>query len=153
MESCHTACEPRRLTRSQPFVPDFWDSSKVKAEEQPEPAESNDPKIIVVAGATTHIRGGPSHNLYHEPESTSSDISPEASLFKAEGFLYDLFTESGLPTTVKVPSANFESQDAPRTDSAATGGGWTLIGLLFGSWVVAGVVAPKSKIEGEAHHH
>lgn len=153
MDFCHTAREVQRLIRSQPFVPDFWDSSKVKAKEQPEPVESNDPKVIAVAGAATHIRGGPSHNLYHEPESTSTDSSPEVSLFKTEGFLYDLFTDSGLPTTVKAPSAGFESQDAPRTDSTATGGGWTLIGILFGSWVVAGVVAPKSKAEGEAQHH
>ena len=114
--------------------------------------ESGDPKIIAVAGASTHIRGGPSHNLYSDPESISSDISPELPLFKSEGFLYDVFTDSGLPTTVKVPSVDFESQDVPRTDSNATRGGWTLIGLLFGSWVVAGVVAPKSEIEGEPHH-
>ena len=114
--------------------------------------ESSEPKIIVVAGAATHIRGGPSHNLYSEPESTYSDHSPEVSLFKSEGFLYDLFTDSGLPTTVKVPSVDFESQDAPRADSAATRGGWTLIGLLFGSWVVAGVLAPKPEVEGEAPH-
>lgn len=109
----------------QPFVPDFWDSSKVKAKEQPGPTEPDNPKVLVVAGATTQISGGPSHHLYFESESAPPDASPEV----------------------------FESQDAPRTDPSAARGAWTLIGLLFGSWVVAGLAAPKSEIEGEAHHH
>lgn len=113
--------------------------------------ESNDPKVLVVAGAATHLGGGPSHNLYFELESASSDTSREVSLFKREGFWHDVFTDSGLPTVVKVPSVDFESKDVPRTDSAATRGAWTLIGLLFGSWIVAGVAAPKSEVEGEAH--
>ena len=64
-----------------------------------------------------------------------------------------MFSDTGLPTTVKVPSVNFESQEVPRTDSASARGAWTLIGLLLGSWVVAGVAAPKSEIEGEVHNH
>lgn len=113
--------------------------------------ESNGPKVLSVAGAVTHLSGGLPHH-YFEPESISSDNSRDVSLFKKEGFWYDVFADSGLPTAVKVPSVDFESKDASRTDSAATRGAWTLIGLLFGSWVVAGVVAPKSEIEGEAHH-
>ena len=74
------------------------------------------------------------------------------SLFKKEGLWYDVFSDSGLPTAVKVPSVNFESQEVPRADSAPTRGAWTLIGLLVGSWVVAGVVAPKSETEGEEYH-
>ena len=74
-------------------------------------------------------------------------------MFKKEGFWYDAFTDAGLPTAVKVPSVDFESQDVPRSDSTASRGAWTVIGLLFGSWVVAGVVAPKSELEGEAPHH
>jgi hypothetical protein len=143
----------QELIQSQPFVPDFWDSSKVKSKWEQEPAQSNTPKVLVVAGAATHLGGGPSHNLYFEPESTASDDTREVSLFKKEGFWYDVFTDSGLPTAVKVPSVNFESQEVPRTDSSSARGGWTLVGLLFGSWVVAGVAAPKSEIEGEAHHH
>lgn len=147
-----TPCESKRLIQSQPFVPDFWDSSKFKPKEQQEHTESHDPKVLVVAGAATHLGGGPSHNLYSEPESTASDSTPEVSLFKKEGFWYDVFSDSGLPTTVKVPSVNFESQEVPR-DSTSARGVWTLIGLLFGSWVVAGVAAPKREVEGEADHH
>jgi len=147
-----TTCECKQLIQSQPFVPDFWDSSKVKSKGQQEPIESH-PKVLTVAGASTHLGGGPSHNLYFETESTFSDSTREVSLFKKEGFWYDVFSDSGLPTTVKVPSVNFESQEAPRTRSTSARGGWTLIGLLFGSWVVAGVAAPKPEIEGEVDHH
>ena len=115
--------------------------------------ESDGPKVLAVAGAATHLGGGPSHNLYFQQESASSDSSQEVSLFKREGFWHDVFTDSGLPTTVKVPSVDFESQDVPRTDSTATRGAWKLIGVLIGSWIVAGVAAPKSEIEGEAHRH
>lgn len=74
-------------------------------------------------------------------------------MFKKEGFWYDVFSDMGLPTAVKVPSVDFESQEVPRTDPASTRGAWTLIGLLVGSWFVAGVAAPKSEIEEGAHHH
>jgi hypothetical protein len=74
-------------------------------------------------------------------------------LFNKEGFWYDVFNDSGLPTTIKVPSVNFESQEIPSTDSTSARGGWTLVSLLLGSWFVAGVAAPKSEIEGEARHH
>ena len=74
-------------------------------------------------------------------------------MFKKEGLWHDIFSDLGLPTTVKVPSVDFESQEVPRTDSTSARGAWTLVGLLFGSWVVAGVAAPKSETKGEAHHH
>ena len=118
-----------------------------------EPTEPHSPKVLAVAGAATHLGGGPSHNLYPGTESIFSDNTREVFLFKKEGFWYDVFSDSGLPTAVKVPSVDFESQEVSRTDSTSTRGAWTLIGLLFGSWVVAGVAAPKSEIEGEAHHH
>lgn len=153
MEFQPSTWKSRQLILSQPFVPDFWDSSKVKASEQQEPTESRGPKVLAVAGAATHLSGGPLHNLHFETESTSSDSSREVSLFKKEGFWHDVFSDSGLPTTVKVPSVNFESQEVPRTDSTSGRGAWTLIGLLFGSWVIAGVAAPKSEIEGEAHRN
>ncbi|OBZ75080.1 hypothetical protein A0H81_04265 [Grifola frondosa] len=54
-----------------PFVPDLWDSSKVKADSAPpEETDSSIPKILAVAGAATHHGGGPSHNLY--PSATES---------------------------------------------------------------------------------
>lgn len=121
--------------------------------EKQAPIESYEPKVLAVAGAATHLGGGPSHNLYYETESTSSDTTQEVSLFKKEGFWHDVFSDSGLPTTVKVPSVNFENQEVPRTDSTSARGAWTLVGLLFGSWVVAGLAAPKPEIEGETHHH
>lgn len=73
-------------------------------------------------------------------------------MFKKEGFWHDVFNDSGLPTAVKVPSVNFETQDVPRTDSTSARGGWTLVGLLLGSWVVAGLAAPKPETEEEVHH-
>jgi hypothetical protein len=108
---------------------------------------------MTVAEDATHLVGGPSHNLYFEQESTSADHSRELSLFKKEGFWHDAFSDAGLPTSVKVPSVNFENQEVPRTDSSSARGAWTLISILIGSWFVAGVAAPKSEVEGGAHHH
>jgi hypothetical protein len=120
---------------------------------QQEPTEPQGPRVLTVSGAATYLGGGPSHDLYFEPESTFSEPPREVSLFKKEGFWYDVFSDSGLPTTVKVPSVNFESHEIPKTDSTSAPGAWTLIGIFLGSWIVAGVAAPKSEVEGEAHHH
>ena len=111
--------------------------------------ESSDPKVFTVAGAAVHLGGGPSHNLYYPPRSETAfaDYSREVLLVKEEGFLSDVFSDLGLPTTVKIPSANFGSHEVPRADSASARGAWTLIGILFGSWFIAGVVAPKSEVD------
>jgi len=138
---------------SIPFVPDFWDSSKVKSKGQQDPVEPLNPKILTVAGAAIHLGGGPCHNVYFESASPSSDHSREVSLFNKQGFWYDVFSDAGLPTAVKVPPVSFESKELPRADSTSSQGAWTLIGLLLGSWFVAGVAAPKSEIEGGAHNH
>lgn len=137
-----------------PFVPDFWDSSKFKSRGQQDPTESDHPKVLTVAGAATHLGGGPSHNLYSTPESTYTDHSREVSLFKKEGFWHDVFSDSGLPTTIRVPPVNFDSenQGVHRPGPSSARGGWSLVGILLGSWFVAGIAAPKSEIESEAHH-
>ena len=111
---------------------------------------------MTVSGDATHLVRGPSHNHYFEPESTSEgtfiDQPREVSLFKKEGLWYDAFSDAGLPTSIKVPSVSFERREVPRTDSTSARGAWTLIGLFIGSWFVAGVAAPKSEVEGGAHH-
>lgn len=63
----------------KPFVPDFWDSSRVKAESAPQASGSSTPKMIAVAGDATHHGGGPSHKVYvpsESPATGAQDATP-----------------------------------------------------------------------------
>ncbi|KAI0690566.1 hypothetical protein BC835DRAFT_1417689 [Cytidiella melzeri] len=96
-----------------PFVPDFWESSRVKAESAPPPPPELTPvKVLAVAGAATHHGGGPSHNLYTPTSQTAAE------------------------TTVKGDTSSASGSEA--------GGAWSLLGVLAGSWLVAGILAPTS---------
>lgn len=90
----------------------------MKAESTPPPPESVPVKVLAVAGAATHIGGGPIHNLY-----------PSASVSAAE------------------PGYKSESS---QTSSESASGGWTLLGLFAGSWLVGGILAPTSAFAVEA---
>ncbi|CAL1704550.1 unnamed protein product [Somion occarium] len=47
-----------------PFVPDFWDSARVKAASAPPKDEPDHLTLIAVAGDPTHIAISPAYNLY-----------------------------------------------------------------------------------------
>ncbi|EMD38366.1 hypothetical protein CERSUDRAFT_113530 [Gelatoporia subvermispora B] len=100
-----------------PFLPDLWDSSRVKAESAPQVVESETiPKMIAVAGAATHPGGGPSHKVYVPSESTA-------------------------------PEAQESTQGSRPLDSEETRGVWMLLGLLTGSWLAAGYFKTPSAFE------
>jgi hypothetical protein len=92
---------------SQPYVPDFWDSSLNAIDPAPEPAM---PKLLVVAGATTHHGGGPSHNLLLDnqepiqeeaaPQPTTAAAAPGST---SGGLFYDLAEDLGFLTQVPAP--------------------------------------------------
>ncbi|GLB34913.1 putative SAP domain containing protein [Lyophyllum shimeji] len=79
-----------------PFVPDFWDSSL--------PADSPAreeilPKLLVVAGAGTHLNGGPSHNLHDEHVAVETDTpkTPAPERREEGGILDDITDDLGIP--------------------------------------------------------
>ncbi|EIW51719.1 uncharacterized protein TRAVEDRAFT_136599 [Trametes versicolor FP-101664 SS1] len=148
-----------------PFLPDFWDSSKVKRASAPqEPEPSTRPKVITVAGASTHHGGGPSHNLYVPSSSSESEASSAAPSKAPTSILGQLAAsmaeDLSLPTSFKLPKAPHVEYDlAQKTetsggqhksysrtlDSDEKTGAWVLFGLFAGSWIAAGVFAPVSE--------
>lgn len=144
------------------MVPDLWDSSRIKAESAPptEP-ESVTPKILAVAGAGTHYGGGPSHNLYDEPDVPSADSTPSRG---PTGFWGGLADDLNLPTSFKLPSG-MPSYDGPKTTETSAGLGkdhsrtldkdeiqglWALLGLLTGTWLVSSFLQPSSAFAEKA---
>ncbi|OCH94943.1 hypothetical protein OBBRIDRAFT_788681 [Obba rivulosa] len=98
-----------------PFLPDFWDSSRVKAESAPQaPETSTNPKMIAVAGDSTHPGGGPLHNVY-VPSNSGSPPDGQGS----------------------APPSRSLTPEEKR-------GVWQLLGLLAGCWIVAGFLEPRS---------
>ncbi|KAI0780886.1 hypothetical protein BD413DRAFT_500838 [Trametes elegans] len=143
-----------------PFVPDFWDSSKVKKEAAPsDTVTPSRPKVITVAGDITHHGGGPSHNL-HSP-STSSSSTPESAPTSLLGQLAaDMAEDLSLPTSFKrAPPTDAQYDIAQKTETSGgqdksysrtldrdeQTGVWILLGLFASSWAAAGYFAPVSE--------
>ncbi|KAH9951987.1 hypothetical protein B0H21DRAFT_817735 [Amylocystis lapponica] len=146
-----------------PFVPDLWDSSRIKAESAPAKApEPSTPKVLAVAGASTHYGGGPSHNLYDSDVSVTS--AEAARVSRPTGFWGDLADDLNLPTSFKLsgPTALYDvpettetsggqGKDYSRTlDKDEASGLWVLLGLLGGSWLAAGLFKAPSAFAEKA---
>ncbi|KAF8077907.1 hypothetical protein FPV67DRAFT_19827 [Lyophyllum atratum] len=87
-----------------PYVPDFWDSSLPAISPVPEEPL---PKLLVVAGADTHLSGGPSHNLHDENAVVQND-SARASASKPQeegGILDDITDDLGIPRPKELKAA------------------------------------------------
>ncbi|KAF5381085.1 hypothetical protein D9615_003991 [Tricholomella constricta] len=87
-----------------PYVPDFWDSSVTAV--CPE-AEEALPKLLVVAGADTHLSGGPSHKLVDENAAVDTDTtSASATQNSKEGGIWDdIADDIGIPRPKTLKSA------------------------------------------------
>ncbi|EJD02320.1 uncharacterized protein FOMMEDRAFT_141404 [Fomitiporia mediterranea MF3/22] len=150
-----------------PFVPDFWDSSAKKREGNAGTGaaslDSSTPKIILMAGAETHIAGGPTFAMSPAsntflPSSEAPSSSPSSSSVaqrKYDGLLGDVLDDLGVPHNVLGVSPNQESFAVKRTtvsrplDEEERRGAITLLGLIFGAWVVAGLAAPSKSKSGK----
>jgi len=146
-----------------PFVPDHWESSKAKP--QVDSSESTTPKISTVTHAATHPGGGPSHNLYQMSEHAHplDSNKPSTSSSKA-GLWSDVVNDLGLPTSVKAPTVQWQFSETPakstvapkrysrKLDSDEVRGVWMLLGLVAGSWILAGAVKPTSELEHAEKH-
>ncbi|CCM02413.1 uncharacterized protein FIBRA_04511 [Fibroporia radiculosa] len=150
-----TASEPDQEPRIQiPFLPDLWDSSRIKAESIPTSAQPDNstPKMVAVAGSATHHGGGPTYSLSNfESEDSTTTNASEAG---PSGFWRDLAEDLNIPTSLKLPSAaqvqakfdaaeKTESLSGQKTYSRTLDGDevrglWALFGLFAGSWLAAG---------------
>ncbi|KAH8107115.1 hypothetical protein BXZ70DRAFT_1029386 [Cristinia sonorae] len=139
-----------------PFVPDFWESSRVKKAAAPEvPENASMPNLIAVAGDATHISPSPSHNLYTAPEPATTEAeksSLEKSFF--EDIAEDLFIPTSFPKphtegadllTVTQTSGTQEKDYSRTLDKEEKTGLWILLGIFASSWVAAGVFSAPSK--------
>jgi hypothetical protein len=134
-----------------PFVPDFWESSSAK---EPKLTEPTLPKLLVVAG-DTHPGGGPSHNLHDAAESTHTELSLESTskppIPKApNGFWRDIAEDIGIPASINLPRTTEKTrQEGGSTSEKLTPeesrGVWLLLGMLSGSWIIAGMVNKKAE--------
>ena len=145
----------------------MWDSSRIKAEfAPPKLQEPVTPKVIAVGGATTHYGGGPSHALY--PTSSIPSATPKAEATE-QSFWHDIADDLMIPKSFKLPSADIPKEllegvaettemsgrktdihYSRTSDDDEKKGLWALLGLLVGSWVVAGLLKPAPASLGAA---
>lgn len=143
----------------QPFTPDFWESSRVKAAEQPQEAPET-PNLIAVAGDATHISASPSHNLFTASETATSEPVKSS---KDKTLLEDLAEDMFLPTSFPklqtegadlmqvTNTSGAQEKDHSRTlDREEKNGLWVLLGVFLGSWVAAGAFQAPSKFAAKA---
>lgn len=121
--------------------------------------------MIAVAGRATHHGGGPTHGLYTEPyrgdDIKTEQKKPQTGL---SGFFADVAEDLNLPTTLNVggatpqyPGAIYDIPEATQTsdgkgvshsrmlDRDERRGVYVLLGLIAGSWIVAGQFTGSSK--------
>ncbi|KAI6103385.1 hypothetical protein F5141DRAFT_1130262 [Pisolithus sp. B1] len=139
-----------------PYLPDFWDSARSNStftEPDPEP-----PKLHVVGGAVTHHDGGPTHHLEKHSEvgtiQSATTVADDVIVIKS-AYLQELFADLGIPTTIRlrpvVDTTVVESpvRSRPLT-SEETKGVYALLGILVGSWVLGGILSPRSEVVDES---
>ncbi|TDL24770.1 hypothetical protein BD410DRAFT_896394 [Rickenella mellea] len=149
-----------------PFAPDFWESSKVRAAEEAKEAQPATPKIHTMAEPSTHLAGGPSHNVYQPKGHHHADVHAEEHLpelpSRLTGIWKDIVDDLNIPTSFTPRKAGHEAEAALRAslpdfdsgheksysrplDVDERRGIWTLLGIFVGSLVVSRVAAPSKK--------
>lgn len=124
---------------------------------------STDPKVVVVAGEDTHPGGGPSHKVYVPSASTESTPSrplapPQEPATQLGRLVAGMADDLSLPVP-SLPTFNFatgERSSHGHTRPMNEGekrGLWVLLGVLVGSWTVAGVLSPTSEWAHKAEEH
>lgn len=143
-------------------MPDFWDSKPAKTVQAVDPPL---PKLLIVAGADTHHGGGPLHNLHdehsHATYLTDSHIVPlptTTSPHTTGGLFHDIAEDIGIPTTLNMNEvqktiANLLARNdryisqRRKLDEDEARGVWVLLGLLAGSYLLAGLVNGKPALQ------
>lgn len=153
----------------QPFAPDFWESSRTKAEAAAAlPEEPHVPKVILIAGDSARadsvsvpIREHDSLELHHtEPSATAAapNVSNARSLFL--DVADDLVLPKDLSALKPLKGRLPQPDDLIDVPSIATGtsrfhtrtldkdevrGLWIILGLFAGSWLAGGLFKKESK--------
>lgn len=140
-----------RLGQLQPFVPDFWESSRVKAAEQQSSEgvlDAEIPNLIAVAGDATHISASPSHTLYTGLEST--DQAP-AKLSKDKTFFQDIAEDMFIPASWPKAESDVQEKHQSRSlNNEERSGLWAFLGIFVGSFIGAALFESPSKFASEA---
>ena len=130
---------------------------------EPPTPEPSAPKLVVVAGSSTHVSGGPTHHL--EPaESYNTEPHPTPSrIASLRGVWTDVADDLGIPRDISLGvtqrAQRSRVEDLPQETSRTTGqsefhsrnldrderrGVWVFLGLLGGSWLLGGALATGS---------
>ncbi|KAI1795841.1 hypothetical protein LXA43DRAFT_913057 [Ganoderma leucocontextum] len=147
-----------------PFVPDLWESSKLRHESAPPaPEPSTGPKVVVVGGDTILPGGGPSYDVYSPSTAASapapSQVRPEP---KSEfgKLLAGMANDLGLPPSFKLTRSEHVQYDVAAKTETSGGqersysrtldgdektGLYVLLGIFAGSWFAASALAPSSE--------
>jgi hypothetical protein len=156
----------------QPYSPDFWHS---QAAPTTQPVVPPVPKLLVVAGESTHPGGGPAPSVHENvgvAPATSSTPSGPVVGEPGASIWADIAQDIGLPTRLpslagesKPEKLSFEgvaekteayggTRPSERTlDPEERKGAWVLGGILAGAWLLSGYFAPGSELEKEAKKH
>jgi hypothetical protein len=150
----------------QPFTPDFWESSRAKAEAAPvSHEEPHVPKVIVVAGDSARadsvsvpIREQVSLLEQHhvEPSSTTPNVSNLRSLFfdVADDLVLPKDLSAFKPHKGRLPQPDdlldetlmrnkFHTRTLAKDEVR---GLWIIFGLFAGSWLAGGLLKKESKL-------
>lgn len=151
----------------QPFTPDFWESSRAKAEAAPTPHEEPQiPKVIVVAGdLRTDSVSAPVRehvSLLEQHHAEPSAAAPNVSNLRS--FFLDVADDAVLPKDLSAfkPHKGRLPQPEDLLDEASTStetsefhtrtlhkdevrGLWIIFGLFAGSWLAGGLFKKESK--------
>ncbi|THH05769.1 hypothetical protein EW145_g4560 [Phellinidium pouzarii] len=161
---------PPEMPIAIPFLPDNWNSSAVRAQEQKNAPTSDPaaPKIVLAASASTHPAGGPTHYLSSLSENSLSDFSSSSTSAppkKFDGLIGDVLDDLGIPHDVFSPSKSSAGEAASESlgsvrsriqsrplDADEKRGVYVLLGLLLGSYVTAKVAtSPTAGSQAEGH--
>lgn len=139
---------PPTSSAQVPYLPDFWESANPKPRLSTEPEL---PKLHVVGGVATHPDGGPTHHLQKHSEADTLQPTPtiiDRAVVIKPAYLREVFVGLGIPTTIRLrpvvdSTVEEESVESRPLTSEESRGVYVALGLFVGSWVLAGIFAPR----------
>lgn len=151
---------------SQPFTPDFWESSRAKAEAALAlPEEPQVPKVIVIAGdpARADLVSVPTReHISLEPHHAESSATATLNVSNTRSLFLDVADDLVLPKDLSAfkPLKGRLPQPEDLIDGTSTAmsrfhtrtldrdevrGLWIIFGLFAGSWLAGGLFRKESK--------
>ncbi|PIL24034.1 hypothetical protein GSI_13785 [Ganoderma sinense ZZ0214-1] len=147
-----------------PFVPDLWESSKLRHESAPPaPEPSTGPKLVVVGGEAILSSGAPSYDVYSPTTASSSAPAPSQARPEPKTefgkLLAGMADDLGIPPKLTLTRPEQQYDVAAKTetpgdqrnrysrtlDGDEKTGLYVLLGIFAGSWFAASALAPTSE--------